>query len=126
MNRLSSDAFVFFGATGDLAHKKIFPALYAMVRRDGLNIPLILLARAGWTLERLQERARESVKAAGDFDEACFDKMASLMRFADGDYSDPNTYTNLKKALGLARRPIHYLAIPPSMFSSVVQGLAKS
>jgi glucose-6-phosphate 1-dehydrogenase len=123
---LASDAFVFFGATGDLAHKKIFPALYAMVRRDGLNIPIILLARAGWTPERLKERARESVKAAGDFDEACFDKMASLMRFADGDYSDPNTYTNLKKALGLAKRPIHYLAIPPSMFSSVVEGLAKS
>jgi glucose-6-phosphate 1-dehydrogenase len=123
---LESDAFVFFGATGDLAHKKIFPALYAMVRRDGLNIPIILLARAGWTLEKLKERARESLKAAGEFDEACFDKMASLMRFADGDYSDPNTYSNLKKALGLAKRPIHYLAIPPSMFSSVVQGLAKS
>ncbi len=121
-----SDAFVFFGATGDLAHKKIFPALYAMVRRGGLNIPLILLARAGWTLDKLKERARDSVKAAGDFDPECFEKMASLMRFANGDYGEPDTYANLKTALGLAKRPIHYLAIPPSMFPRVLQGLAQS
>jgi glucose-6-phosphate 1-dehydrogenase len=123
---LGSDAFVFFGATGDLAKKKIFPALYAMVHRDGLNIPIIVLARAGWTLEKLKERARESIQAAGDYEPACFDKLASLMRYADGDYSDPNTFSNLKKALGLAKRPIYYLAIPPSMFGSVVQGLVKS
>lgn len=121
-----SDAFVFFGATGDLARKKIFPALYAMVRRGGLNIPIIVLARAGRTLETLIERARESVQATDDYDPACFEKMASLMRYADGDYSDPATYKNLKKALGVAKRPIFYLAIPPSMFSSVVQGLVDS
>lgn len=121
-----SDAFVFFGATGDLAYKKIFPALYALVHRGGLNIPIILLARSGWTLEKLRDRARASVQEGADYEPACFDKLAALMRFADGDYSDPNTYANLKKALGLAKRPVHYLAIPPSMFGSVVQGLVKS
>jgi len=121
-----SDAFVFFGATGDLARKKIFPALYAMVQRGGLNIPIIVLARAGRTLDTLIGMARDSVEATGNYDAACFEKFAGLMRYADGDYSDPNTYANLKKALGSAHRPIHYLAIPPSMFGSVVQGLAKS
>lgn len=121
-----SDAFVFFGATGDLARKKIFPALYAMVHRGGLNIPIIVLARAGRTLETLKEMARESIQATGDYEPACFEKLAALMRYADGDYSDPKTYQNLKQALGLAKRPIHYLAIPPSMFGSVVQGLVKS
>jgi glucose-6-phosphate 1-dehydrogenase len=123
---LESDAFVFFGATGDLASKKIFPALYAMVHRGGLNIPIIGMARAGWTLDKLRDRARQSVQAAGDFEEACFEKLSQLLRYVDGDYSDPATYAKLKKALGLATRPIHYLAIPPSMFASVVQGLAKS
>ncbi len=121
-----SDAFVFFGATGDLARKKIFPALYALVRHGGLNIPIIVLARAGRTLETLKEMARESIQATGDYEPACFDELAALMRYADGDYSDPGTYTNLKKALGSAKRPIHYLAIPPSMFASVVQGLVKA
>jgi glucose-6-phosphate 1-dehydrogenase len=126
MNRLSSDAFVFFGATGDLAHKKIFPALYAMVRRSGLAIPVIGMARAGWSLDKLKARARESIEQSGDFEAGCFEKFAALLRYVDGDYTDPATYTKLKQALGLATRPIHYLAIPPSMFASVVQGLAKS
>jgi glucose-6-phosphate 1-dehydrogenase len=121
-----SDAFVFFGATGDLARKKIFPALYAMVHRGGLNIPIVVLARAGHTLESLIDRARESVQDTADYEPACFDKLAGLMRYAGGDYSDPDTYVNLKKALGLAKRPIFYLAIPPSMFASVVRGLVKS
>ena len=125
-NAIESDAFVFFGATGDLAYKKIFPALYAMVHRGVLGIPIIGMARAGWTLDKLRDRARDSVRAAGDFEPECFAKMAALLRYVDGDYADPNTYALLKKALGLARRPIHYLAIPPSLFSSVVQGLAKS
>jgi glucose-6-phosphate 1-dehydrogenase len=126
MTTLESDAFVFFGATGDLAYKKIFPALYAMVRRSGLAIPIIGMARAGWTLERLRERARDSVQAAGDFEPECFAKLCALLHYVDGDYADPNTYARLRKALGLATRPIHYLAIPPSLFASVVQGLAKS
>jgi glucose-6-phosphate 1-dehydrogenase len=123
---LESDAFVFFGATGDLAYKKIFPALYAMVHRGGLTIPIIGMARAGWTLERLRERARDSVQAAGDFEPECFAILCALLHYVDGDYADPNTYARLRKALGLATRPIHYLAIPPSLFASVVQGLAKS
>lgn len=118
-----SDALVFFGATGDLAKKKIFPALYAMVR-DGLNIPIIVLARANWTLDKLKEHARNSIEATGGpIDQASFDKLAALMRYADGDYSDPNTYANVKKALGTAKRPIHYMAIPPSMFGEVIHGL---
>jgi len=126
MTPLDSDAFVFFGATGDLAYKKIFPALYAMVRRSGLDIPIIGMARAGWTLDKLRARARDSIEHGGDFDPGCFEKLAAQLRYVDGDYTDPATYTKLKQALGLATRPIHYLAIPPSMFASVVQGLAKS
>jgi glucose-6-phosphate 1-dehydrogenase len=126
MTTLKSDAFVFFGATGDLAYKKIFPALYAMVRRSGLDIPIIGMGRAGWTLDKLRARARESVEQGGDYEAGCFDKLSALLRYVDGDYTDPATYTKLKQALGLATRPIHYLAIPPSMFASVVQGLAKS
>jgi glucose-6-phosphate 1-dehydrogenase len=123
---LKSDAFVFFGATGDLAYKKIFPALYAMVHRSGLDIPIIGVARAGWSLDKLRARARESVENSGDFEAACFAKLAVLLRYVDGDYTEPGTYSKLKQALGPATRPIHYLAIPPSMFASVVQGLAKS
>jgi glucose-6-phosphate 1-dehydrogenase len=123
---IGSDAFVFFGATGDLAYKKIFPALYAMVHRDGLNIPIIGVARAGWTLDKLRERARDSVRAAGDFEPECFAKLSALLIYVDGDYADAGTYALLKKALRVAARPIHYLAIPPSLFGSVVQGLGKS
>jgi glucose-6-phosphate 1-dehydrogenase len=126
MNRVESDAFVFFGATGDLAYKKIFPALYAMVRRDDFNLPIIAMGRAGWTLEKLQGRARDSVQQAGDFDAATFSKLAALLRYVEGDYSAPDTYVKLRKALGPAKSPIHYLAIPPSMFGSVVAGLEKS
>ncbi|MEP6883879.1 MAG: glucose-6-phosphate dehydrogenase [Gammaproteobacteria bacterium] len=126
MANFDSDAFVFFGATGDLAYKKIFPALYAMVHHSGLNTPIIGMARAGWTLDKLRARARDSIESSGDFEPACFEKLAALLRYVDGDYTDPATFTKLKQALGAAARPIHYLAIPPSMFSSVVQGLAKS
>ena len=125
MTILESDAFVFFGATGDLAYKKTFPALYAMVR-SGLDIPIIGMARAGWTLDKLKKRARDSVEHSDDFDPACFEKLAAQLHYVGGDYTDPATFTKLKQALGTAKRPIHYLAIPPSMFASVVQGLAKS
>jgi glucose-6-phosphate 1-dehydrogenase len=126
MSTLESDAFVFFGATGDLAYKQIFPALYAMVHRGGFQIPIIGMARAGWNLEKLRERARESLEHAGDFEPECFAKLSAQLRYVDGDYADPATYQKLREELGLARRPIHYLAIPPSLFASVVQGLAKS
>jgi glucose-6-phosphate 1-dehydrogenase len=124
-SNIESDAFVFFGATGDLAYKKIFPALYAMVQRGGFHIPIIGMARAGWNLDKLQERARDSVKQSGEYDDQTFAKLAALLRYVDGDYADPGTFSKLKTALGLAKSPIHYLAIPPSMFASVVQGLQK-
>src|SRR5579864_7933747 len=114
MNNVQSDAFVFFGATGDLAYKKIFPALYSMVQRGGFNIPIIGMARAGWDLNKLIERARDSVKQSGDHDDQTFAKLAALLRYVDGDYADPDTFAKLKKALGLTKNPIHYLAILPS------------
>ena len=123
MKTIESDAFVFFGATGDLAYKKIFPALYAMFRRDGFDIPIIGMARAGWTLDKLKDRARDSIQHSGDFDADCFAKFAALLRYVDGDYTDPATFAALCTALGPAKSPIHYLAIPPSMFASVAQGL---
>jgi glucose-6-phosphate 1-dehydrogenase len=126
MSALQSDAFVFFGATGDLAYKKIFPALYAMVHRGTLQIPIIAMARAGWSLEKLRERARASLEHAGDFEPECVAKLAAQLRYVESDYADPATYLKLRKELGPATRPIHYLAIPPSMFASVVQGLGKS
>jgi glucose-6-phosphate 1-dehydrogenase len=121
-----SDAFVFFGATGDLAFKQIFPALNALVNRDGLDIPIIGMARAGWSLDKLRDRARDSLEKAGKFNQEEFEKLASQLRYVDGDYAAPETFQKLRKELGGASRPIHYLAIPPSMFGSVVQGLAKS
>jgi glucose-6-phosphate 1-dehydrogenase len=126
MSTMQSDAFVFFGATGDLANKKIFPALYAMVRRGGLQIPIICMARAGWTLDKIKDRARDSIKQSGDFDETTFGKLAALLRYSDGDYGDEATYKKLRETLGLSKNPIFYLAIPPSMFASVVGGLQKS
>ena len=126
MAKIESDAFVFFGATGDLAYKKIFPALYAMVHRGGFHIPIIGMARHGWSLDKLKDRARDSVQQAGEFDEVCFAKLAALLRYVDGDYADPQTYSKLCAAIGLAKYPIYYLAIPPSMFTSVVQGLKQS
>jgi glucose-6-phosphate 1-dehydrogenase len=126
MAPIQSDAFVFFGATGDLANKKIFPALYAMVRRGALNIPVICIARAGRTLDKIKDRARDSIKQSGDFDEATFGKLAALLRYSDGDYSDEATYRKLRDTLGPSKNPIFYLAIPPSMFVTVVGGLQKS
>jgi len=119
-----SDAFVFFGATGDLAYKKIFPALNSMIRRDGVDMPIIGVARAGWDLEKLRERARDSIQKNGDFDAATFEKLSARLVYVNGDYGDPETYKNLRRALGNAERPINYLAIPPSMFGDVVKGLA--
>ena len=126
-NPTLSDALVFFGATGDLAHKKIFPALQAMIRKGNLNVPVIGVAKAGWTLDQLKDRARDSLTHyGGGVDEAAFAKLQQLLRYIDGDYQDPNTFRQLRQALGDAARPIHYLAIPPSMFPTVVEGLEKS
>ena len=121
-----SDAFVFFGATGDLAYKKIFPALQAMARRGHLDVPVVGVAKSGWTLDQLRARARDSVTQHGGLDPEAFARLESRLRYVDGDYRDPSTYTALRTALGDARRPAHYLAIPPSMFGTVVEGLARS
>ena len=125
MNVPESDALVFFGATGDLAYKKIFPALQAMAR-GGLDIPIIGVARAGWTLDKLRERARASLENNGGVDENAFAKLSARLEYIDGDYNDPGTFDRLKQALNGSARPLHYLAIPPSMFSPVVKGLARS
>ncbi len=122
----SSDAFVFFGATGDLAYKKIFPALQAMARRGELDMPVIGVARAGWTLDKLRERARDSLEQNGGVDADAFARLSAQLKYVCGDYQDPATYQRLKQALGSAARPLHYLAIPPSMFGAVVQGLANA
>jgi glucose-6-phosphate 1-dehydrogenase len=119
-----SDALVFFGATGDLAYKKIFPALQAMARRGHLDFPVIGVAKSDWTREQLVERARASVTEHGGLDEKAFPVLEKNLRYVDGDYNDEGTFAHLKSALGGARRPAHYLAIPPSMFPTVVEKLA--
>ncbi len=121
-----SNALVLFGATGDLAFKKIYPALDAMVRRSRLDVPVICVARAGWQLEQLRQRVRESLESHGDFDRKSFETLAALLRYVDGDYDQPATFDRLHVALGEARRPLCYLAIPPSMFPTVVAGLARA
>jgi glucose-6-phosphate 1-dehydrogenase len=118
-----SDALVFFGATGDLAYKKIFPALQSMARRGVLDLPVIGVAKSGFTRDQLLERARASVAEYGGLDEVAFATLASRLRYVDGDYSDPATFAALKAELGGAARPAHYLAIPPSLFAAVVQNL---
>lgn len=126
MNSPHSDAFVFFGATGDLVYKKIFPALYAMERRGRLEAPVIGVARSDWTIEQFRARARASVEKHGGFDEAVFAKLQERLRYISGDYGAPATYAALRKALGDAAHPLHYLAIPPSVFEKVVEALGQS
>jgi glucose-6-phosphate 1-dehydrogenase len=121
-----SDALVFFGATGDLAYKQIFPALQALVKRHNLAIPIVGVAKAGWNLDQLKTRARDSVTNHGGLDEAAFAKLLALLQYVDGDYRDAATFAQLRQVLGNAQRPLHYLAIPPSMFAAVAEGLAKS
>jgi glucose-6-phosphate 1-dehydrogenase len=119
-----ADALVFFGATGDLAYKKIFPALQAMIRHGALDVPVIGVAKAGWNLEQLRARARASVSEHGGLDEAAFRKLSGLLRYVDGDYADVETFRAVRAALGHARHCAHYLAIPPALFSKVVEQLA--
>jgi glucose-6-phosphate 1-dehydrogenase len=126
MDAIRSDALVFFGATGDLAYKKIFPSLHAMVKRGRLNVPVIGVAKAGWGLEQLRARARDSVAQHGDADDAAFEKLLGLLRYVDGDYNDASTFQAIRRELGNAERPAHYLAIPPSVFGLVVEQLAKA
>jgi glucose-6-phosphate 1-dehydrogenase len=121
-----SDALVFFGATGDLAYKKIFPALQAMVKRGHLNVPVIGVAKAGWNLERFRARAHDSLEKHGGIDPVAFERLTGLLRYVDGDYNDPGTFQAIRKALGSAQRPAHYLAIPPTLFETVVKQLAEA
>ena len=126
METISSDALVFFGATGDLAYKKIFPSLQAMVKHDRLDVPVIGVAKAGWNLDQLKARARDSVEKHGGVDPAALEKLLALLRYVDGDYNDPSTFQALRKELGNAQHPAHYLAIPPAMFGPVVEQLKKA
>jgi glucose-6-phosphate 1-dehydrogenase len=125
--KASSDALVFFGMSGDLAYKKIFPALQALVRRGRLDVPVIGVARSDYTLDELIERARASVTEHGDgADPDAFPKLAKLLHYVSGDYDDPELFARLRRELGSAERPLHYLAIPPSMFPVVIRNLAGS
>ena len=126
MNNNRSDAFVFFGATGDLAFKKIFPSLQAMVERGRLDVPVIGVARSAKNVEDLRARAHDSLEKHGGFDAAAFERLSGLLRYVQGDNSDPATFQALRKALGDAKRPAYYLAIPPTMFGVVVEQLGRS
>ena len=125
MARSHSDALVIFGVTGDLAHKMIFPALYAMVKKGALKVPVIGVAFPKWSMERLHKRVTDSIERSGGIDnKRALQHLLSLLKYVSGDYKDPGTFTAIKKVLGKARRPAHYLAIPPSLFETVIKGLA--
>jgi glucose-6-phosphate 1-dehydrogenase len=127
MRTSDSDALVVYGVTGDLAHKMIFPALYAMVKRGTLNVPVIGVAFPKWTLELLQKRVTHSIEQSGGIDnKRAFNHLLSLLKYVSGDYNDGNTFAAIKEALGKARRPAHYLAIPPSLFETVIKGLGNA
>jgi glucose-6-phosphate 1-dehydrogenase len=126
MTETHSDALVFFGATGDLAYKKIFPALQAMIKRGHLKVPVIGVAKADWSLDQLRARARDSLEKHGGVDPGAFEKLSGILRYVAGDYREPATFEAIRKELGSAQRPAHYLAIPPSLFETVVEQLAKS
>ncbi len=121
-----ADAFVFFGASGDLAYKKIFPALQAMAVRGRLNMPVVGIGRSGWNTEQLIERAKASVSENGGFDESAFSLLASRICYIDGDYNLPETFERIRSEMKNAQRPVHFLAIPPSMFPVVVKNLASA
>jgi glucose-6-phosphate 1-dehydrogenase len=126
MSQNHSDAFVFFGATGDLAYKKIFPALQAMLKRGNLHVPVIGVAKSDWNLDHFKARAKDSLEKHGGLDPAAFQKLSGLLRYVDGDYNDPATFRAICKTLGSAHRPAFYLAIPPVLFGTVVEQLGKS
>jgi glucose-6-phosphate 1-dehydrogenase len=126
MNDSHSDALVFFGATGDLAYKKIFPSLQAMVKRGTLNMPVVGVAKSGWNIDQFRARAHDSLEKHGGIDRTAFDKLCGLLRYVDGDYKDPATFRAIRKELGPCERPAHYLAIPPVLCGLVVEQLGKS
>jgi glucose-6-phosphate 1-dehydrogenase len=122
-----SDALVLFGATGDLVHKKIFPALYAMAKHRTLNFPVIGVASSQWSVAQLRKRASESIRHAGRIDDReALGRLVSRLQYVSGNYKDPATFKALKNALGEAARPAHYLAIPPALFGTVISGLGSA
>ena len=126
-SRAQSDALVLFGVTGDLAHKLIFPSLYAMAKRGALTVPVIGVASPKWTIEQLRARVKDSLEGSGGIDDQkAFDQLLSQLSYVSGDYNDPGTFTAIKQALDKARRPAHYLAIPPVLFEKVIQGLGSA
>jgi len=126
MTSTSSDALIFFGATGDLAYKKIFPALQAMVRRGHLNVPIIGVAYSKWDLEQFKARAKDSLEKHGGLDPEAWEKLDGLLHYIDGDYDNPETFSKLRNSLGNAQQPLYYMAIPPSLFAVVAEGLAEA
>src|SRR5512133_324578 len=120
-----SDTLVFFGATGDLAHKKVFPALQAMVKRGTLDVPVIGVARGGGNLDQLKARAKDSLEQHGGVDLEAFTKLCGLLRYVDGDYNDASTFKAICHEIGSAQRPAFYLAIPPAAFGIVVEQLSR-
>ncbi len=119
MNDCQSDSLVFFGATGDLAYKKVFPSLQAMVKRGTLDVPVVCVAKSGWNIDQLRARVRDSLEKHGGLDPAAFDKLCGLIRYIDADYMEMETFHSIRRELGFAERPAHYLAIPPSLFGMV-------
>jgi len=127
MKRTQSDALVLFGVTGDLAHKMIFPALYALTKRGALKVPVIGVASSNWTLDQLRSRVEDSLKLSGiSVDRDVLDRLMSLMGYVSGNYNEASTFTEIKKALGAAKSPAYYLAIPPSLFETVIQGIGEA
>lgn len=126
MKKTTSDALVFFGASGDLAHKMIFPALQRLAKRGELNMPVIGVAKSGWTLEQLRQRAQDSVEQYGGLDPVGFARLSSALKYIDGDYTDPTTFRELRQHLGPVEHPLHYLAIPPDLFGEVIKQLKSS
>jgi glucose-6-phosphate 1-dehydrogenase len=126
MTSSHSDALVFFGATGDLAYKKIFPSLQAMIKRGHLNVPVVGVAKAGWNLDQFRARAKDSLEKHGGIDPSSFEKLMGLLRYVDGDYQDPETFAALRRQLDGSKTPAHYLASPPVLFETVVGHLAES
>src|SRR4029077_5029999 len=117
MSNLSSDAIVFFGASGDLAYKQIFPSLLRLVRDEGICVPIIGVAKSGWNLQKFKERAKDSLEKHGGVDADSLQTLMNLLRSVDGEYRDGETFVQLRKELGDAQRPLHYLAVPPSLFA---------
>lgn len=121
-----SDALVVFGATGDLAYKKIFPALQSLIQHGRLDMPIVGIARSQWTLDQVKARAKESLESHGGLDPAAYAKFCSLLHYIDGDYGNLATFASLHHVLRGAKRPLFYMAIPPSQFAPVIEGLSKA